>query len=653
MTGLQPVPFGKYLLLDRIGVNATAELYRAKTIDQQGVEKRVLIKKILPHLTADKVLIKSFMDEAKISSLLQHENIIQIYDFGSIDGTYFIAIEYLFGQTLEQVNNASKKQERPIGLENALYITAQICSGLQHAHKLKNSQGSPHNITHGNISPHSIFITYEGQVKITDFGIHTADTQDSRMHMGIMKGKLAYMSPQQVDGKTIDHRSDIFSTGILLYEMVTGKQMFEGQTMQVFSRLRQAKFEPPESIVDCQHPEVYEIIYRALEKQPEKRYPTAGQMLADLHKVISAMSSQPTASGLAQYMKGLLGKKTDTEDPIRKEVPRPDFTEVFKEESSIEDFLEQEVRLTDSEEPSEEGNHAIQDPPQQAPQIDSKQPLAENTDVGKLLNQDPAHIHSARTNTSNSGTDKKGKTHQMPHAVAEQEQPKKLRRKGVWHLGLAGALVIICLCFALLFKKGLAVRQLLGGESPRLEAGIQALEAQRFLEALALFDEVLADEPAMVDRVSEPYSRALQAQAAGLVKTDPEKAEVLLIKALKFDPQSVQALSRLALHYLRQKKYTKAIEAYQKVAELDPESPDTFFNLGYIYATQEDYSRAQEMYGRVVELAPSFLDEALFNLAMIHEKLGKRNQCIKNLQQAIKVNPDNKQAQKYLQSLKS
>ncbi len=645
MTELQPVPFGKYLLLDRIGVDSVAELYRAKIIDPQGVETSAVIKKILPHLTADKALTKSLMDEAKVSSLLQHENIIQIYDFGSIDGTCFIAMEYLSGQTLEDVNNTSKKQHRPISLENALYITTQICNGLVYTHKLKDSRRNPYNITHGNISPRNIFITYDGQVKITDFGIHNVDTQDGRVQMGIMKGKLAYMSPQQVDGKAIDHRSDIFSTGILLYEMVTGKQMFKGHTMQVFSRLRQAKFEPPESIVDCQHPKVFEIIHRALEKEPEKRYPTAGQMLADLDKVISGMSSQPTGSGLAQYMEALFGDKADTEEFDPEEATRSDFTDILTQESSIEEFLEQEVRPANTKGPSEDENYSNQTPLQETTHIESKEVLVEEIGVEKLPNQKLEYIHCPKKRTSLSSTDKTDETHQRPHVVAEQERPEKRGGKGVRYMGLAAAFITICLCSALLFNKGPATG------SPKLEAGIVALKAQRFVEALTLFDEVLANEPAMFDRVSAPYSRALLGRADGLVKADPDKAAALLIKALKFDPQSTQALSRLGLHYLRQKKYTKAIEAYQKVAELEPQFPDTFFNLGYIYAINKDYSRAQQMYSHVVKLAPPFLDEALFNLAMVQEKLGKRNQCIKNLRQAIKVNPDNEQAKKYFQML--
>jgi tetratricopeptide (TPR) repeat protein len=189
-------------------------------------------------------------------------------------------------------------------------------------------------------------------------------------------------------------------------------------------------------------------------------------------------------------------------------------------------------------------------------------------------------------------------------------------------------------------------------ESPKLEAGMVAFKEKRFAEAVALFEEILASDPSMINKVSGPYARALQGQSSNLAKTDPQKAKALLLTSVEVEPDSVQGHFQLGLLYVGLKDYAKAIDAYQKAAALDPQFSETFFNLAYVYAVIKDFSKAKEMYARVVELAPPFLDEALFNLAMVNEKLGKRDKSIKNLEQAIMVNPENELAKKYLQRLK-
>jgi serine/threonine protein kinase len=195
MKDFEPKKFGKYQLLQKIAVGGMAELYRSKVTRAHGFEKLVAIKKILPHLTD------------------------QGYDFGSIDDEYFIAMEYLFGKDLRKLTHKVKKTAAPLGLENTLYIVSRICAGLDYSHNLKDLQGKPLNIIHRDINPQNIFLTYEGQIKIIDFGIAKAASHNSTTHEGLIKGKLAYMSPEQATGKTIDHRSDIFSTGIILYEL--------------------------------------------------------------------------------------------------------------------------------------------------------------------------------------------------------------------------------------------------------------------------------------------------------------------------------------------------------------------------------------------------------------------------------------------------
>lgn len=306
MTDSETTRFGKYLLMEKLAVGGMAQLYRAKITGIQGFEKLIAIKTILPHLTNEKELLNAFIDEAKLAALLHHQNIVQIYDFGSMEGSYFIAMEYLLGKDLRHILHQAQNKGKPIRDELALYIISRVCSGLDYAHHLKDYQGKPLNIIHRDISPQNIFITYEGEVKIVDFGIAKAASQSTITQFGMIKGKISYMSPEQASGQPIDHRSDIFSTGILLYEMVTHKRMFTGaDTMQILAKVSKAEFEPPEVARSGLSPKIYEIINKSLAKDRDQRYQSCGDMLADIEECLISLALSPSARTLSQYMKEL------------------------------------------------------------------------------------------------------------------------------------------------------------------------------------------------------------------------------------------------------------------------------------------------------------------------------------------------------------
>ncbi len=185
----------------------------------------------------------------------------------------------------------------------------------------------------------------------------------------------------------------------------------------------------------------------------------------------------------------------------------------------------------------------------------------------------------------------------------------------------------------------------------QLKAARDALKARQFSSAVALFETVLADDKSAINGFSDAYVEALQGLAEEVISTDKEFAKGLLLKALDIKPTSVPVLSKLGFIYLRDNNYPQAIDTYQKVAELDPQLPNAFFNLGYIYAVTENYTKAKEMYAQVVQMEPAFLDEALFNLAMVQEQLGERRQCLKSLKRAIEINPDNASALAYLNQI--
>jgi serine/threonine protein kinase len=638
MNLFQPTQFGKYQLLDKIAVGGMAELYRAKLTGVQGFEKLIAIKKILPNLSEEENLITAFIDEAKLAALLHHENIVQIYDFGSMDDQYFIAMEYLFGKDLRTIRQTAKKRDMPLGIENILYIVARICAGLDYSHNLKDLQGKPLNIIHRDINPQNIFITYEGQVKIIDFGIAKAANHNTKTRENLIKGKLAYMSPEQANGQHIDHRSDIFSTGIILYELLAVRRMFEGETMHVLSLVREAQFDPPEEVIPKLPAKLNEILHKSLAKDPDKRYQSAGDMLADVEECAFDLSLRPNTRNFAGYLK-----------------------ELFEEE-----FVEEELALWAKSRIFEAGESETED---------------------NSLSKEESHDHTAVLGDADTN-DKLGRfrrtfltgmTRRLTHLFkllqrgkqAQTNNSKAPRRPGRMSLKSA-ALMPGLVVLAFLMVVAFGIKQISFSRSQpeasafaatpsvsdqeaansKLAAAKAALEAKRYTLAAALIEEILSDDPSMINSVANVYVKVLQGQAADLIKTDSEQAGKLLRQALEMEPDNISVLSNLGYVYMSRKNYSKAIETYLKAGELAPQLPDTFFNLGYVYAVTEDYPQAKQMYSRVVELAPPFTDEALFNLAVINEKLGEHKQCIKNLEKAISLNPSNESAKKYLHRLK-
>lgn len=314
MKATLPFKFGKYWLTDRIAVGGMAELYRGKISGEEGFEKAVAVKKILPHLSAEKEAVSYFIDEARLAALLQHPNVVQIYDFGRLEERYFIAMEYLFGKDLKTVLQFAARRGMPLSLENALYIALSVCSGLDYAHNMKDLQGRLLNIIHRDVSPQNIFLTYDGQVRIIDFGIAKAASRISNTRSGVIKGKVAYMSPEQADGHEVDHRSDIFSVGILLYEMVTGRFMYEGDAMDILSQARAARFTRAERVVRDLPECLVVILDMALAKNPEDRYASCGDMLSDLEDCIYHLNFRPSGQKLSQFMKGLFDAELKTEE---------------------------------------------------------------------------------------------------------------------------------------------------------------------------------------------------------------------------------------------------------------------------------------------------------------------------------------------------
>lgn len=287
-TNSKPFLYGKYVILNRIAVGGMAEVFRAKTFGVHGFQRLLVIKRILPHLSKDEEFIDMFIDEAKIAVSLTHANICQITDLGKIDDNYFIAMEFVNGKDLRAILKKSYSNKTPLGVEQSIYIASEICKGLEYAHKREDPiTGQLISVIHRDISPQNIMVSYHGEVKIVDFGIAKTEHKIHRTQAGVLKGKFAYMSPEQSTGQELNNQTDIFSTGIILFEMLTNQRLFLGGT----------DFETLENIKKCEIPslrainpdvseELEQVVFKALARDPQDRYTSANLMQNALSKIL-------------------------------------------------------------------------------------------------------------------------------------------------------------------------------------------------------------------------------------------------------------------------------------------------------------------------------------------------------------------------------
>jgi TonB family protein len=295
--------FGQFQLIEKIATGGMAEVYKARMSGVDGFQKIVAIKKILPHMAASEDFITMFADEAKLAAQLNHPNIIHIYDLGKVEDSYYIAMEYVEGRDLRSILKSGAEHGLPLPPELALFIASKLAAALDYAHRRKDFEGQDLSLVHRDVSPQNVLISYEGDIKLCDFGIAKAASKSSQTQAGALKGKLQYMSPEQASGNKIDRRSDLFSLGSVLHEMLTGEKLFAGDTdLSVLEQVRNAKAEPP----SARNPEIPKridsIVLKALAKNPEDRYQNASDFQRDLESVLYTFSPAPGSADLAIYL---------------------------------------------------------------------------------------------------------------------------------------------------------------------------------------------------------------------------------------------------------------------------------------------------------------------------------------------------------------
>ncbi len=278
-------PFGKYDLLEKVASGGMAEVWRARLRDGSGGGEILAVKRILPAIAADHNFITMFLNEARIAVQLSHPGVVQIRDLGEIDGSYFLAMEYVAGQNLrafiDRTRGAANSWQLPLIF--ASYVVQRIASALDYVHRKKDADGRSLNIVHRDVTPENVLVSYDGQVKLVDFGIAKAATASNMTRAGLIKGKLAYLSPEQSRGLALDGRSDIFSLGAAFYELLTGLRVFLGDSeYATVMNVRERPIQRPSLLRDRIPPELDAIVLKALTRDLAERYATAGEMAADL-----------------------------------------------------------------------------------------------------------------------------------------------------------------------------------------------------------------------------------------------------------------------------------------------------------------------------------------------------------------------------------
>lgn len=365
-----------------------AEIFKGKALDLHGIERPVVIKRILPNISASPEFVDMLIDEAKIAVMLSHGNIAQVYDLGKVGDDYFIVMEYVDGKTLSQIMKRLRTEGQLIPIAYAAAICAEVAQGLDHMHSKMDEQGNPLHIVHRDISPQNIILSTGGTIKIIDFGIAKAKTKVSTTDSGILKGKFAYMSPEHAEGERLDHRTDIFSLGVILHELLTGQRLFKGKNnAETIRKVKKARVPIPSEI----RPEIPSmldnIVKKALEKNRTQRYQSARDLAQDLTKFWIVHYPEFSPRKLIQFLHTLFpemapGEVRSSENTplipmvIRKEEKEDEHEDTMAADSEVirSKLKEAEVFATDS------SARLPSPPPKEEPEIEKE----EKTDRFKM-----------------------------------------------------------------------------------------------------------------------------------------------------------------------------------------------------------------------------------------------------------------------------
>jgi serine/threonine-protein kinase len=305
---------GRYQLLDRIAFGGMAEIYRAKTFDQEGRAHLVAVKKVLQHLTTDEDFLRMLVDEAKLTALLQHENIAQVYEFSHSGDEYFIAMEYVDGKDVRALLERHRQKKQTVPPEHVAWVMMEVANALHAAHAQKDAHGRAMHIVHRDVSPSNILLSYNGEVKLCDFGIAKATLTRVQTKTGVIKGKVKYMSPEQAMGRRLDHRSDLFSLGTVMYEMLTMEAPFQAATeVELIFAVRDAVKRDAREINPSIPEELNDIVNRLMSRSRSQRYQSGKDLALALRVFLDRHQSGFRRSHFGRFMRRLFAEEIERE----------------------------------------------------------------------------------------------------------------------------------------------------------------------------------------------------------------------------------------------------------------------------------------------------------------------------------------------------
>ncbi len=636
------VLYGDYYLTRKIATGGMAELFRALKIGAAGFEKLLVVKRLLPHLSADRELREMFLDEARLASQLNHTNIAQVYDLGQAQAadsgrpqaetTYFIAMEYVFGKSLAEVIRGGQEQHRPLSVQNSVRIISNAAAALDYAHEKSGPGGEPLGLVHRDVSPQNILISYQGEVKLVDFGIAKALSSSTTTRPGTLKGKFSYMAPEQAKGEAVDRRTDVYALGIVMWEALTGKRLFAGESEAVIlGKVISPQVPPPSAQNPDVPPELEAVCLKALAADPEQRFQSAAQMYEALEAWLHTLPNYPSSYSLRSHMLELFGNNKERESQ-----------QISEEQTAVR-------KATEAGGGGGGGGGVQPAQPQAADATQiyrSEQALAAEESraakgggKGRLLAVAAALVLAAAVAGYLLLA---GPKPAPPPAKPAQPAAKAPATQAPAAKAPAGPAP----------KPTAPAPAAAEPLPPLVSQGREALAAHRYGDALAALDQAVAAEPGLAPKVARDRARALLGLAADKVQGQPQTALADLERATELDPGWGEAFLQLGRVRTKLKMYEPALKAYQRAIDLGPRWRDVgYFNRGYILLEQEKYQQAAEAYMEVVKLDSPHTADAWVNLAVCHYKLGDPDAAEHDLREALAENPNHAQAQKYLNLL--
>jgi serine/threonine protein kinase len=301
-----------YEILAKLATGGMAEIFLARGASTAGIERYVVLKRVLRERATDAAFVRMFLDEARLAAQLQHPNIAQVYDIGKLGDSYFFTMEYVHGETVRAFLHRSHGLRRQIPIGSVLTVAAGAAAGLHHAHERIGIDGRPLGIVHRDVSPSNLMVSYEGNVKLVDFGVAKAAHQSVETRSGTVKGKIAYLSPEQCRGRNIDRRSDLFSLGIVIWEMLTTERLFrQPSDFETMAAIVNTPTDPPSSRRDDVPPELDALVLKLLAKEPAERYQSADELLEHIEQVAVRTGTALSTAALGRVIRELFGQRPE------------------------------------------------------------------------------------------------------------------------------------------------------------------------------------------------------------------------------------------------------------------------------------------------------------------------------------------------------